>query len=576
MRFWAGIFIIGAVLEALAGFAAWPGVFAGNLNDPDSYMRLERIFQGVQQGRLINIVARDDSGAGVLVEWSRLLDALIWVMAAPLAPLLGWHRALFCAGVAIGPLGVGVLGTALAFTAEPLAASGFLWLAPVAAALLPGLKVFSAPGVVHYHVLLLAMIGFTAGFALRAGQSGDRWQYFLTGVCGGIAIWLTPETMPFVLMIFAGLLMVWVNAPKGAGIAACAAGFFDVLGFAVAIDPPAGGYGVPEIDRLSVVYVILALLLLIGGVALWRLERLKIARLRRVWGVGLMCGLLLVWVAAFPQVAEGPYGIMDAAAQKMFFGAMLELQPLSRPGDLLQFLLPGAVAVVYAAFKAVFSARLLGRWLWGWACICGALALILGKMFLLFVEFPAGFAAALLPVALSDASYHFRTAPLRAMLTRVSLIFLVLLLPDLPALAQIGHPAAAASKEYPSCALSRIGALLRPSAGQVVLANAAVSPELLWRSAVKTTGSLYQHGVPAYLRARAAWRAPPGVAVPADFAATGAAYVLFCPSADRYALVAGLPPTTLWDVLQAGRPIPWLVEIATDKATGWRLYQVRP
>jgi hypothetical protein len=158
----------------------------------------------------------------------------------------------------------------------------------------------------------------------------------------------------------------------------------------------------------------------------------------------------------------------------------------------------------------------------------------------------------------------------------VGLIVLVLLVPELPALAQIGRAATPPGKSYPSCALRQIGALLRPAAGQVVLADASASPELLWRSAVITTGSLYQHGVPAYLRARAAWRAPAGETEPAEFAATGATYVLFCPSARRYVLVADLPQTTLWDALQAGRPIPWLAEIASDSATGWRLYRVRP
>ncbi|HUW80582.1 MAG TPA: hypothetical protein VMV54_06785, partial [Acidocella sp.] len=128
------LFLLSAGLNILLGVHAWPAVLAGSLNDPDSYMRLLRIEQGIHAGHLVNMVARDDSGAGVLVEWSRLLDALLWLMAAPLAVFIGWHRALYAAGVALGPLSVGALGAVLAWVVEPFAARRYLWTAAVAAA----------------------------------------------------------------------------------------------------------------------------------------------------------------------------------------------------------------------------------------------------------------------------------------------------------------------------------------------------------------------------------------------------------------------------------------------------------
>ena len=41
-RGWAGLFLIGAGLNIVAGLHGWPAVLAGHLNDPDSYMRLLR------------------------------------------------------------------------------------------------------------------------------------------------------------------------------------------------------------------------------------------------------------------------------------------------------------------------------------------------------------------------------------------------------------------------------------------------------------------------------------------------------------------------------------------------------
>jgi hypothetical protein len=568
-RGWFGLFLLGAGLNILVGLPGWPGVFAGNLVDPDSYMRLERLLQGVAQGHLVNIVARDDAGAGVMVEWSRLLDLLLWVMAAPLAVFLGWRQALFAAGVALGPLGVGCLGLALAFAASRFSAAKYLWAAPVAAALLPGLQCFAAPGVVHYHILLLALIASTVGLTARAWNGDTGWA-FLAGISGGFAIWLTPETMPFVLMAFAALCFRWTQSPIGAALAACGAGFFDVLGFALAIDPPSGGYGVAEIDRVSLVYVVLGLCLLLGGLALWRLQHWQNIRARRLIGIGLMAMLLLGWTWMFPQVAMGPYGVMDAADRQRFFGAMQELQPIRGASQLAEFLLPGLLALSYPILRAARGGP--NFWLWLYVALCAAVALALGWKFILFVEFPAGLAAGLLPVMLTDASSRLRKNPAAAMLARLCLIFVMLLAPELPLLAAAKSPQRTA--QLSACSLRHIAPMLAPYAGAIVLANANDTPELLYRSNILTVGSLYQHGVPAFLRLRAAWRTKDLASKPQAVTATGASYILFCTGESRDLTIADLPKDTLWDALKAQKPPAWLKLQASDPGSGWQLFQL--
>ncbi len=566
MRFWGGLFLLAAALNVALGAHAWPAVFAGSLNDPDSYMRLERIAQGIHAGHLTNIVARDDSGAGVLVEWSRLFDTLIWALAAPLALLCGWGRALFATGVALGPAGVGCLGLALAYAAEPFAARRFLWAAPVAAAVLPGLLTFAAPGVVHYHILLLAALALTAGFAARAAADHNLYAFF-TGVAGGVAIWLTPETMPFVLMIFGGFFINWLRRPSGPAIVICAAGFSDLLGFALAMDPPVGGFAAVEIDRLSIVYAALALGLLAAATLQWRLQRrLPGARRRGLAAAALLAACILAWVGAYPGVALGPYGLMSAEDMRRFFGVMLELQPLAGAPQVVAFLLPGCIALGYALWRA--AQRGFGAWLWLYLAVCTLVSLVLADRFILFTEFPAGIAAALLPVMLTDVSARL-AAPRPAMLARLGLLAAMLLAPLLPGFAKPAPAGGGAD----SCSLRRIGGLLAPAAGRVVLTEPSDTPEILYRTQVETVGSLYQHGVPAYLRARAAWRAAPGTAEPPEVAASGADYVLFCAGEGRSLLVADLPPETLWDALLAGRPPPWLTP--AGRQAGWVLYKIR-
>jgi hypothetical protein len=559
---YAVFFLLSAGLNVLLGARGWAAVLAGSLNDPDSYMRLLRIEQGIRAGHLLVVVARDDSGAGIMVEWSRLLDLLLWLMAAPFAPWLGWHRALFVAGVALGPLGVGALGAILAWVAAPFARRDSLWMAALAAALLPGVATFAAPGVVHYHILLLALIALTVGFAVRAWD-GDWRMAMGAGISGGVAIWLTPETMPFVLMAFAALFFRWMERPSWRVMCACASCFAAMLVLALAVDPPFGGYGVAEADRLSCVYVVLGFLVLLGALGLGILQR---ARWRVAGGVVLMVVLFALWIGLFPKVALGPYGLIPRAEMKLFFGVIQEAQPV-HGRELITFLLPGFLVLVFALWRAVRERS----WVWMYLTLCQAVALGLGVKFLLFVGFSATAAAVFLPIMITRLSSLLAVRPGLAAGCRMALLAAMFGLPELSAAA---HPGPAVpGKVYPSCDLRTIGPLLAPTAGQVVLAPMEDTPELLYRTGAETVGSLYQHGVPAYLRARAAWRAAPGLSEPDAVRATKAAYVLFCPQPGRYLPVADLPATTLWDRLENSAPPPWL-RLLGENAAGWRLYAI--
>jgi hypothetical protein len=268
----------------------------------------------------------------------------------------------------------------------------------------------------------------------------------------------------------------------------------------------------------------------------------------------------------------GPYGVMPPEDMKRFFGVMLELQPVRKSADLMPFLLPGALALIYTAAKLWACRSRPAGWLWLYVSVCGAVALWLGQKFMLFVEFPAAFAAGLLPIALNDVSAALAAVPRRAVAARLSILFMMLLAPHLPAYA--GPRPKPAGKPYPSCSLRHADRFLAPYAGQIALADVQATPELLWRTGVLTVGSLYQHGVPGFLRARAAWRSKDAKQPSAEVEATGSKIILFCPQQDRYALVVDLPGTTLWDALQAGRPPPWLHQVANDESTGWQVFAI--
>jgi hypothetical protein len=555
--FWGIIFALGAGLNIVLGWHGWPSVLSGNLADSDSYMRLVRIEDGLAQGRLLNAAPRDQSGAGVLLEWSHLLDMMLIATAAPLAVLIGWKSALFAASVAAGPLTAGVQTVALAYTARPFAEDRLLWTAAIAAGLSSSLHLLSHPGAVGDSSLTLVFSSLSIGCVIRAWRGGIG-HAFLGGMSGGLAVWLTPEILPLVMFGFLPIFLSWLQRPRGAIVAACTAGFFDVIGFAFAIDPPKGGYFVADPHRLSLVYAVLAMLLLLAGTTIWRLQDWRHERWRKPAGIALIASILVVWAALFPQtIVAGVEFVVKS-------------QSVNGLGATVQLLSGSVFAFCYALWRA-FSGR---SWNWLFFAIIALAGTVVGARLAIYAAAVAAAGAALLPVFLSEMNRSLRSKGTAAVITRWAALAAIVFLPYLPVLAQSAQPSPLTPVKS-SCSLRHIKLLTGNDKEKIVLAMPGETPELLYRTSGKTVGSLYLDGLAGYQRARAAWLSPPASQEPDAVRATGASLVLHCSLAERDPMIAGLPGGTLWDELHAATIPPWLVLQAQDPASGWQLFAIR-
>jgi len=128
-------FLVAALLDVVTGLRIAPGVLQGDLLNPDSFMRLARLGDILRAEAPLHAVLRDGSGDGTLLHWSHLLDSLLLLLALPLRPFLDWDAALHGAALMLGPVGMGLLGAAVAWAAAPLADRGWRWMAPVLVAL---------------------------------------------------------------------------------------------------------------------------------------------------------------------------------------------------------------------------------------------------------------------------------------------------------------------------------------------------------------------------------------------------------------------------------------------------------
>ena len=258
---------------------------------------------------------------------------------------------------------------------------------------------------------------------------------------------------------------------------------------------------------------------------------------------------------------------MDAASAQAFLGDIAEMQAVQDFSEATLYLLPGTIAVVYAAIRAIRTRSLN----WGYGAVIGLVCVGLGGWHIRFAMYPACLAAALLPIVLTDASRlsHQAVRPVG----RIAAWLVFVVLPFVPTLAT-SQPAAPAGGRV--CRVADAVSLLAPHAGAIVLSSPNDVPELLYRTKIKTVGSLYHGNVSAYLRLRAAWRSLPSSTEPEAVRETGANFILVCPGAPTLAFADEPLGDSLWQRLGAGKVPPWLEERARGPGGAPVLYRVRP
>ena len=566
--------LFAAILDIALAFYNLRAIAHGKLLNPDSYMRLVRL-QDIMAAHLpLDVVTRDGSGGGTVLHWSHLLDSLLLVLATPLMPMLGQHEALRWAGIMLGPLGAGCLGAAVAWAAAPMTDPAWRWTASLTAALAVPVLAYTLPGVVHHHILAALSTVMCAGWAARAPIDGPAAGVSL-GAWASFGLWLTPETVPISLMAFGAVGLGWLLHARERGWGTALAAGTTTLAVLVALelsaDPPQGNAFAIQIDRLSVAWLVFAVLGSLAGIWLWLLDRFVMSAPKRaVTGVAGSLFAAAVWLASFPQVLGGPEGVLHGAHANAFEG-IAEMQPITTWPDAVLYLLPGAFAVLVATILALRFRS------WHFAYAAGAVILLIVAAVLhrRFSTYQACAGAIAMPLAITAINAALSDQPLyRLVFARMGMLLFVLIAPlatyRLTQSAEAAKPTIAGK-----CDIAGAAPMLQAYARQIVLADVNDTPELLYRTPVVTVGSLYHRDAEGYLRLRAAWRVTDSKDIPRAIAATGATLVLFCPEAKRSFLVRDLPPDTLWDQLHGNRPPSWLRLIAAEPDSGFKLFQIQ-
>lgn len=558
---------IAAAPATLVGLRANPMLMQGALINPDSAMRLVRLNDIVTAGAPLHAVMRDGSGGGTVLHWSHLLDSLLILLAAPLAPALGWPAALHGAGLASGPLAMAGLGAALAWAAAPAAERGWLWTAGLAAAAAPVLLGYGALGVVHHHILLVVAVAMAAGWAHRIvrGACSPTTGGLALGASLAAGLWLSPEALPFALAALGAVWAAWFASPTSRPMAqalVAASGVYTTLTLLMLLaDPPMASLLATEPDRLSIAFVLLGA----GAFATSLVALGTGSRLR-----ALACGLAAAvsWLNLFPAVLEGTHGLMTPDQASAFFTGINEMLPVSSLRGAMEHLFGGMASVAFLLLLALRQ-RGAARAALALAALAVAAAVALTALHVRFAAYPVCAAAVLLPVLLTRLS-RSSLSPSWQAAGRSSALTLGVCVPFLVGIATPSH---AVAGPMAVCRVTDAAPLLAPYPGAIVLAHVNHSPDLLYATKVRTVGSLYHRNPEAYVRLHEALRGVPSETSPGPLVqATAATHVLACPGAGRTMLLHGLPRTTLLDRVNDDHPPSWLHRVGSGG--GWVLYAV--
>jgi hypothetical protein len=130
----------------------------------------------------------------------------------------------------------------------------------------------------------------------------------------------------------------------------CAFGFTVIAAAAWLLDPPNGGLLSIEVDRLSLPYVLLGPLLLAAAKALRRVNLPGAGRrLAALLGAGVLAGVL--WLAAFPELAQGIAPETPIEVQRLIWGNNVEYRPLATPLRLIAFGGGGILALLFFSLE---------------------------------------------------------------------------------------------------------------------------------------------------------------------------------------------------------------------------------
>ncbi|HSJ24969.1 MAG TPA: hypothetical protein VK929_09895 [Longimicrobiales bacterium] len=355
----AAFTLLWAILQA--GFALGsPEVLQGDQIDTDGYMRLVRLGVLLDGGGWFDgTIPRSNWPFGEVHHWTRPLDALLVAVMLPFAAFMDTAAAAAVAGAIISPLCHLALCIAAVWIVQPLVPGPERFFAMPAMLAQPGLIGYGTVGRADHHMLIFLLAALALGAWIRALlEPGRRRWGVAAGALSAVGVWVSPESLLPLLLLFASGGLAWVlrgSRMVEQNVALCG-GLVMGLAVALVLERPPSEWLWQEFDRISIAHLTMGLLAITFWWTFGRLRgasgdepapRLTAAdggeqraasaassvaapgwrdRLLR-GGVGAVLAVALL-AAVHPRFFHGPWEGVDPGIIDIWLSGVQELQPL--------------------------------------------------------------------------------------------------------------------------------------------------------------------------------------------------------------------------------------------------------
>lgn len=325
-------------------------------SDPDSMMRLVEVRDFLAgQGWFDLVQYRLDPPDGVLMHWSRLVDAPIAALITVATPIVGRASAEIFAINVWPVLLVIPFAFALASVAERFGGTLARLVTLLMIFLSPQVKGVFSPGDIDHHNVQAVLVALVLAGLVRADYS--RRYPVLAGLMAALSLAIGMETLVSVALAVLGLAIAWtIDADRWRrGLVLFNGALMAGTLVVTLITVPPSRWLMPACDVLSIAYIVPVL---VGGFAV-----IAVAVFLRGHGDGspglmmrggalVAIGSLLVAISAvvFPTCLLGPYGGVDPAIRPIWLDHVAEAQGLvatlsGRPTLALPLYVPPFVAL---------------------------------------------------------------------------------------------------------------------------------------------------------------------------------------------------------------------------------------
>lgn len=374
--------IVWGLMSLVAIVARWQAIGALDLADTDDAMRMAQV-RDLLAGQGWWDLAQyrvNPAGGGVLMHWSRIVDAPLAAGILLLKPLFGQAMAERIVMALWPPLHGAALAVACVLGYRNLSDRRIAYALPLFLIMSGYILVQFRPLRVDHHgwQIFLAMLVMAQALRPAGWRAG-----LLGGLFAAALLAVSIEGLP-VVAIFAGLAALrWALHGKAddrarlAGYMGALAGGALLIQFATRGPPGLAG---SWCDALSAPYMAaFAAAAAVTFVAAYANPGGRGVRFLLLGLAGLSAATALVWTA--PQCANGPFAALDPIVVEFWYRNVLEGQPLwrSKPDDVIHVLVPSLVGLAgpCLAWRSCTAAGDRRNWATIIVALAGAIAVSL-------------------------------------------------------------------------------------------------------------------------------------------------------------------------------------------------------